>query len=88
MALAEMGCAVSAIYPACGHSLSKTRVLQQRFRYSPLNPIRSLTAAIESVNCDIVIPCDDRAVKHLHELHARDAGRVASGSKLSRPIEM
>jgi len=87
MGLAKMGCSVSAIYPANGHSLSKTRVLEQRFRYSPVDPIGSLRAAIEAVDPDIVIPCDDRAVTHLHELHASDFRQLPSGSKVTALIE-
>jgi thioesterase domain-containing protein len=87
MGLAKMGCAVSAIYPASGHPLSKTRVIQQRFCYSPLDPIGSLRTAIEAVDPDIVVPCDDRAVAHLHELHASDRNEFPSGSKVSALIE-
>jgi thioesterase domain-containing protein len=87
MGLAKMGCAVSAIYPASGHPLSKTRVIQQRFRYSPLDPIRSLRTAIEAVDADFVIPCDDRGVTHLHDLHARELARLPSGTKVTALIE-
>jgi thioesterase domain-containing protein len=87
MGLAKTGCAVSAVYPASGHPLSKTRVIQQRFRYSPVDPISSLRAAIEAADPDIVVPCDDRAVNHLHELHARDLGQLPSGSKVTALIE-
>jgi len=87
MGLAKMGCAVSAVYPASGHPLSKTRVIQQRFRYSAVDPISSLRTAIEAVDPDIVLPCDDRAVRHLHELHAREIAQLPSGSKVSTLIE-
>ena len=87
MGLVKMGCDVSAVYPASGHPLSKTRVIQQRFRYSPVDPISSLKEAIEAVDPEIVIPCDDRAVGHLHELHAREIARQSSGSKVSALIE-
>ena len=87
MGLAKTGCAVSAIYPAAGHPLSKTSVLQQRFRYSPVDPIGSLRAAIEAVDPDIVIPCDDRAVMHLHELHASDLRGLPFQSKVTTLIE-
>jgi thioesterase domain-containing protein len=87
MGLTQMGCAVSAVYPASGHSLSKTRAIQQRFRYSPFDPVSSLRTAIEAVEPDIVIPCDDRAVRHLHELHARDAGQPSNRSKIRMLIE-
>ena len=82
-----MGCAVSAVYPSSGHSLSKTHVVRERFRYSSIDPLRSLRTAIEAVNPAIVIPCDDRAVRHLHELHAREVAQASSGTEVSRMIE-
>ena len=87
MALVKTGCSVSAVYPASGHPLSKTRAIGERFRYSPVDPIGSLRTAIEAVDPDLVIPCDDRAVRHLHELHAHDLGQLASGNKVTALIE-
>jgi thioesterase domain-containing protein len=87
MGFAKMGYSVSAIYPASGHPLSKTSVIQQRFSYSPVDPIRSLRAAIEALDPDIVVPCDDRAVGHLHELHVREIAQFPSGSIVTRVIE-
>lgn len=87
MGLTKVGCAVSAVYPPNGHPLSKTLVIQQRFSYRAVNPIGSLSTAIESVDPDIVVPCDDRAVQHLHELHARARAQPASGSRLCNLIE-
>ncbi|HXY51065.1 MAG TPA: ATP-grasp domain-containing protein [Terriglobales bacterium] len=47
----------------------------------------SLRAAIEAVDPHLVIPCDDLAVRHLHELHARAGSLGASGLELSGLIE-
>jgi ATP-grasp domain len=41
-----------------------------RLAYSAIRPLRSLKAAIDRARPDIVIPCDERAVRHLHRLHA------------------
>jgi hypothetical protein len=87
MNLTKMGCAVSAVYPASGHPLSKTRAIQRRFRYSAVDPTGSLRTAMEALDPDIVIPCDDRAVRDLHELHARELSERPSGSKVSALIE-
>lgn len=69
MALAKMGCDVFAVCPASGHALMKTRAIRKTWHYGVLNPLKSLSAAIREMDPDILVPCDDRAVQHLHELH-------------------
>jgi hypothetical protein len=87
MALTKEGCAVSAVYPASGHPLSKTSVIRQRFPYRAVDPLGSVKIAIEAVDPDLVLPCDDRAVGHLHQLYARATGQASSGSKMTALIE-
>lgn len=87
IALTKAGCAVSAVYPADGHPLTKTSVIRQRFSYRPTDPAGSVRAAIENVEPDLIIPCDDRAVRHLHQLHASAGGGHAQGSKLKELVE-
>jgi hypothetical protein len=70
MALRDAGCEVMALFPARGHSLVKTRAVRRVFRYSSLNPLGSLRRAINACAPDVVIPRDDMALQHLHELHA------------------
>ena len=79
----ECGCSVSAVYPAHGHPLAKTSVLSERFTYSALNPVASLRKAIRASRPDMVIPCDDRAVEHLHLLH-----RMAVTSREREIVEL
>jgi hypothetical protein len=69
--LSEAGCDVSAICSSRGHPLLKTRVARRTFCYRPFRPLDALTEAIEVTQPDIIVPCDDRGVRHLHELHAR-----------------
>jgi hypothetical protein len=75
------GCHVSAICSTRGHPLLRTRVVQRTFPYSSLRPLESLRAAIEATEPQIIIPCDDRGVQHLHELHehARTLGQEGVG---------
>ncbi len=87
LAFSRSGCEVAAVYPSVGHPLQKTSVVGQRFKYSPLHPVDSLKAAIDATNPQIVIPCDDRAVQHLHELHARSSAMGASGEATRFRIE-
>jgi hypothetical protein len=69
--LSKAGCRVSGVCPTRGHPLLYTRVVQQTFPYSSIRPLESLVAAIEAAAPQIIIPCDDRGVQHLHELYAR-----------------
>ena len=85
--LSEVGCVVSAICSNQGHPLLRTRAARRLFAYSAIRPLDSLTHAIETVQPDMVIPCDDRGVRHLHELHAREFENGRSDSKLAVTIE-
>jgi ATP-grasp domain len=64
------GCHVSAVCPR-GHLLHHVSGMRRVLAFQPLDPRASLAAAIEAAKPDIVVPCDDRAVWLLHELHAR-----------------
>jgi len=86
VALANAGCTVFGVCPT-HHPLLKVRALRQAFAYSALRPLESLTAAMNSVRPVMVIPCDDRAVHHLHELHARACRQGPSGRHVADVIE-
>ena len=66
------GAEVSAIFPK-GNPIHKLNGLQKQFRYSQSDPIHSLSKAIEAVLPDFIIPCDDRVVEHLHQLHGKSS---------------
>jgi hypothetical protein len=85
IALSEEGCHVSAVCQP-RHPLLKTRVVRRTFPYSGLRPLDSLAAAIEASQPDLIIPCDDLGVQHLHELHAR-AHSQAPGNSVAALIE-
>lgn len=87
LVLTAAGCEVSAICSTRGHPLLKTRVVRQTHPYRALRPLESLIDAIEAAEPDIVIPCDDRGVRHLHDLYARARMRTNAGSKLAALIE-
>lgn len=70
-----------------GHPLLRTRAVRQVFPYSGLRPLESLLAAIEATQPRIIIPCDDRGVGHLHELHAHARAQGPSGRVLMGLIE-
>ncbi len=85
--LAKAGCRISAVCPTRGHPLLSTRVVHETFPYSGLRPLESLAAAIEATEPQIIIPCDDRGVQHLHELYGRARSLGKSGTGLANLIE-
>lgn len=70
LALADAGCEVSAICSTDGHPLLKTRVVRRIFTYSGFRPLAALQRAMAEAQPDLVVPCDDRGVRHMHELYA------------------
>ena len=85
--LANLGCCVSAVCPTKGHPILATKAIDRAFPYSSFQPLRSLANAIAEFDPHIVIPCDDRAVEHLHELYSAATAHTRDGSKLTKLIE-
>lgn len=77
--LTAAGCDVSALATP-NHPLLKTSAVRRVFPYSPFRPLDSLLGAIEATVPDIIVPCCDRGVKHLHELHSRLRVRAKQSS--------
>ena len=85
--LAQMGCSVSAVCPANGHALLVTHAVKSTFSYKASKPLESLRAAIDAVSPDIVIPCCDRSVEHLHQLYGSALKRGEADQRLVDLIE-
>ncbi|HEY6476395.1 MAG TPA: ATP-grasp domain-containing protein [Polyangia bacterium] len=64
------GCQVSAICSP-GHLLHHVPGIGRVRHFRARDPGASLAAALDEEKPDIVIPCDDRAVWQLHELHGK-----------------
>jgi thioesterase domain-containing protein len=77
MAFQDAGCRVAAICPPRGHPLLKTRGIAKIWPYGAVRPLESLAAAIEGADPDLIVPCDDRAVGHLHQLYRSAEGPAA-----------
>jgi glutathione synthase/RimK-type ligase-like ATP-grasp enzyme len=75
------------VCPANGHTLLVTRAVKRSFPYRASNPLESLRSAIEKADPDIVIPCCDRSVEHLHQLYGNALKLGAEGEKIARLIE-
>ena len=71
IALSKAGCQVSAVCQTYRHPLQYARAVRQFFRYSSIRPLESLETAIKESGPDAVVPCDERGVRHLHELFLR-----------------
>lgn len=85
LAFANAGSHVSGIFPR-GNPLGKVRVVEQRLRYSARKPLASLKRAIKLAQPDLIVPCDDRAVEHLHRLYQQESGS-AGGMAICHLIE-
>src|SRR5438046_7900507 len=74
LALARSGFAVEAVCPS-RHPIASTTVAQQVHSYNGLTPLLSFMAAIAASKPDLIVPGDDIAVRHLHDLYDRERRR-------------
>lgn len=86
MALANAGCTVDAVCPT-DHPISKTCASNRFHEYNGLWPLLSLKRAITASNPDLIIPADDLATRHLHQLYAEKSQGATTGTRISRLIE-
>jgi hypothetical protein len=68
---AELGWCVEALCPA-QHPLHKTRAVTHTYAYKALRPLQALASAVSASRPDLIVPCDDRALAHLHAARAAD----------------
>ena len=64
------GFEVDALCPP-QHPLGNTKAATRRFAYQGLSPLRSLARAIAETKPNLVVPGDDLAARHLHDLHSQ-----------------
>ena len=86
MALANAGCNVEAVCPV-RHALGNTAAVNRIHAYHGLTPLMSFTAAIAAAKPDLVIPGDDLATCHLHQLHSKAQQDDGKSSALCALIE-
>lgn len=85
-ALASAGFQVEALCPP-GHPLAQTRAASRLHAYRGLSPLRSLLRAITLAKPDLVVPGDDLAVRHLHDLYHERSQHSQSAPDLGDLIE-
>lgn len=68
MAFAKADCRVEAVCLS-GHPMAKTHAVNRIHHYNWLAPLGSIARAIASARPALIIPADDLAALHLHDLH-------------------
>jgi hypothetical protein len=86
MALAKAGCVVEAVCPP-RHPLGKMSTVRRTHPYRGLMPLRSFGDAIASMNPDFIVPGDDLATSHLHDLYERARQDGEAGQAVCALIE-
>jgi hypothetical protein len=69
LAFSKAGAEVSVLCLS-RHPVLKARGISKTFHFASLHPLESLQTAIQAFQPSIVVPCDDRSVEFLHQLHA------------------
>ena len=85
IAFANIGCHVEVACPH-HHPAHKTHAVHRIHFYGTLKPLASLRTAIQSAAPDLIIPCDDSAATHLHQLYADTRTTTPSSIALRRLI--
>jgi hypothetical protein len=86
MALNQAGFEVESLCPT-QHPITKTRVLRRTYIYGALSPLSSLKNAIQNSKPDLVVPSDDLATRHLHDLYEQEKGAGDFGRSICDLIE-
>jgi ATP-grasp domain len=77
---------VEAVCPS-RHPIASTTVVQRLHSYNGLTPLLSFMAAIAASKPDLIVPGDDIAVRHLHDLYRRQRrGKAALCELIERSI--
>lgn len=85
IALKLAGCDVEVVCPT-GHPVALTSALGRKYPYRGLAPLSSFRTAIDAAQPDMIIPCDDLACSHLHEMYSQ-ALKNGKDSALNTLIE-
>ena len=80
MAFRRVGCEVDLVCPP-DHPAFSTHALRYRLRYHGVSAQRSFHNAILKSAPDIVLPCDDVAMRHLHRLYSMASQSAEHDSK-------
>jgi hypothetical protein len=85
-AFAEAGATVEAICPRVNPAV-RTRAVLRTHKYHALAPLRSFRRAIDAAQPDMIVPCDDLATQHLHDLYDREVSSSPGSGTIPALIE-
>ena len=80
IAFAKLGCRVDAVCPV-NNALRKTKAVRRAHTYQALSPIESFLYAMRASKPNLIVPGDDLASKHLHDLYFREKGTAQQVKK-------
>src|ERR1035437_1618909 len=80
MAFHRVGCASDLVCPP-DHPASSTHALQHRYRYHGVSAQQSFRNAILKSGPDVLVPCDDVAMRHMHHLYSTASQSTDEDSK-------
>jgi ATP-grasp domain len=86
VALSKAGYKVEVVCPP-GHSVRVTSAVKQVYKYDGLAPLTSITNAILATKPDLILPSDDLAARHLHDIYRRQVQGSAVGTQICELIE-
>jgi bifunctional aspartokinase / homoserine dehydrogenase 1 len=86
IALANAGFNVEVVCPS-RHPIRKTKAVGRIHRYRCLTPLSSFADAIVAAQPDFIVPSDDLATQHLHQLYHRKGHDRKTGGLIGRVIE-
>ena len=86
VAFAKLGCNVEAVCPS-NNALHKTKAVRRAHLYQALSPLESFLYAIRAAKPELIVPGDDLASKHLHDLYFRESRSSAGDRKICDLIE-
>jgi Carbamoyl-phosphate synthase L chain, ATP binding domain len=86
LALAHAGCTVDAVCPP-RHPFAQTGALRQTHTYRGLAPLQSFSNAMAATQPDLVVPADDLATRHLHQVYRRRLRAGNAGAPACALIE-
>ncbi len=85
LAFSECGAEVFGLCPR-GSPISKVASLKAELRYRSIKPLASLCEAIRVTQPDLVVPCDDRVVSHMHALYTEQSTSDAERKLIERSL--
>jgi len=71
MSLADAGFSVESVCPS-RHPLGTISATRRKYAYDGLKPLTSFMDAITATKPDLIVPGDDVATRHLHDLYHRE----------------